>query len=96
MLNTTKETVFTVDYGEVERFIKEETGHEYDIPCCEELSNDTTLKLNIDANAREFDKRYYERHKAGKSQILALRNILVCLCAEGKLEPGKYVISISW
>jgi hypothetical protein len=93
-------TIVEVDYNDLERFIKAETGHEYEIPSEEECDNDTARTFDgIDGNARGhivgFAEDWAKFKATGKGRYI-LRVILEGLCSEGKLQPGDYLVKVSW
>jgi len=93
-------TVIEVDYGDLEQFIQAETGHEYEIPDREECDNDTARSFDgIDGNAQGrivgFAEDWAKFKTTGEGQYI-LRDILEGLCSEGKIQPGDYLVEISW
>jgi hypothetical protein len=93
-------TVISVNYGDLETFIKEETGHGYNIPSEEEVNNDTCLEFaGIDGNKQghivEFEEDWAKFKTTGKCRY-ALRIILEGLCLEGKIQAGDYLVKVSW
>lgn len=92
-------TVIEVEYGDLERFIEDETGHEYEIPDREELDNYTAKTYDVDGNAKGYIVGFAEdwaKFKADGKGNLMLRVILEGLCLEGKIQPGEYLVKVSW
>lgn len=91
------ETVHSVDYNDLEIFIREETGREdFEILSDLECSNDTALRYSITGEISEYDLQDFIAFRAGKPKQYMTRRIMECLCANGKLSSGTYVINISW
>lgn len=88
--------VVNVNYEDLESFILEETGQEYDIPPNEECGNDTYLKFNVSDVANTYSLNQWEAFKAGKGSSFMLSYILHGLCVENKIQPGEYLIQVSW
>ena len=91
------ETVHSVDYNDLEIFIREETGREdFEILADLECSNDKALRYSITGNVEEYDLQDFIAFREGGLKFCMTRKIMECLCANGKLSPGTYVINISW
>lgn len=91
------ETVHSVNYNNLEQFIKQTTGHEYEILPNEEWNNDTQHRFLIDGKMLDFHQKDWEAFKStGEQDPFRLRNIMNGLCADGHLLPGIYVINVSW
>jgi hypothetical protein len=92
------EATTTVEYGELERFIKDVTGHEYEIPFSEDCGNDSWKVFRVDGKLSElWDLPKWENFKTkGHYTSWMLQVILNGLCKDGHLSKGKYIVHISW
>jgi len=89
-------TIITVKYSDMEKFIKAETGLEYEIPYKEEYCNDTAHTFKVNAKLDEYMRNDWVEFKAGANKERILRTILCGLCLEGKIQPGDYLVKVSW
>ena len=93
-----KKVVFEVDYGDLEAFILEQFGREYEIAPGEEASNGSNLRMDIKAEPNsDYYQKQLDRFIAGEGEpTYMVRPILTHLCHTGKIEPGCYIIRVSW
>ena len=97
ILKCEKETVFKVDSYDLEAFIKEATGHEYETVYNEEWSNDSQHRFILDGKMNQWEKNDWETFKStGKQELYHLRTILNGLCSEKQIEAGTYLITVCW
>jgi hypothetical protein len=100
----TKKTVITVDYSDLEKFIKEKTGRALHIPELLEASNDSEHEVSVSKDDSEFD---FEREKqeaaenflfeGGKEpDYMFMHNVMNALCKRDIVEAGDYLIRVSW
>jgi hypothetical protein len=93
ILNTRTETVQRVGANEVSCFIKECTGHEYDVQCNEEM-HDSEHRFDITGKLHDYELGEWNKFKAeGVEFSFMLRTILNGLCADGFLPAAIYLIS---
>lgn len=93
MLKYTEGTIFCVEYMDLEKFILEETGHEYELLPNEEFRNDSVYRYRIGPS----NSPDWERFKTTGEQVpFLLRDILKGLCSEGKVPIGNYLICVCW
>lgn len=98
-LKCEKKTVIKVEYGDLEKFIKEVTGNKHEIVAAEEARNDTTLTFEGigDEKMDEYDDREYQDWcETGKYWAWGTRTILEGMCESGDLDPGDYYVEIYW
>lgn len=93
----TEEKVFKVDYNDLDQFIKEEYGVEYESAAYEEWSNyqsheKTVQKEELD----EFETKELENFKGGKPKHYMIGTILKDLVNRDRIPEGDYVISVFW
>ncbi len=91
------EIINTVEVDDLQRFIKESTGHEYEIVPNQEWGNDEQHRFELDGKIEEWNLEDWNTFKStGEQHRYRLGTILDGLCADGKLDPGLYVINVSW
>lgn len=97
-METTRKTVIEVDYREVERVIREyyyQPG--YDIVADEEWNNDTQHVCEVFPVERDpIRERQVDEFIATGDGSFKLGYLLDNLCVAGRIEPGHYLITISW
>lgn len=86
----------TVDYSDLERFIRDVTGKEYEICSCEEWSNDSQHEIVVDGEVSEYRDKAVAEFLAGRPRNYGLRAILNALTRDGHLPKGSYLIKVSW
>lgn len=93
-----KKQMIEVNYSDLERAIEKHFGFkEYCIPAAEEVGNDTSLTYRIDGKLDPWELKDLEEMKAcGGNKNWRTQMLMNALCADGILEPGEYVINISW
>lgn len=101
MIQHTKKTTIHVDYSDVEQLILTHYGHEFSIPESEECNNYTSLQyLVTDKPLTEKGLDVFTRKELQTFESTghgaSLSTILDALCRAGELEPGNYVIRVSW
>lgn len=89
-------TCVSVDYNDLERFIKKLTGVTYEITAYEEWGNDECHEVNVDGEVSEYNDKSVAAFLAGKPENYSLRAILNALARDGHLPKGKYLIKVSW
>ena len=88
-----------VETIDLEAFIKETTGQEYDIRSQEELFKDHKIYhvSRFDGLTGAIVTTQWEAFKAGTyNRIFLLEVILDGLCTEGKIPAGEYLIEAPW
>lgn len=91
------ETVNVVEVDDLEQFIKETTGHAYEIVPNEEWGNDEQHRFEIDGKLEDYQSaEWREFRRTGEQKQYRLQTILNGLCADMYLESGVYVINVSW
>jgi hypothetical protein len=103
MLSVTKKVVFEVDYNDVDKaitdFLKSKGFHGtnfdkfgYELVAVNEWCNDEEHSINV---TMELPKGIYAQRVAD-GKIPDTRTILNWMCADGLIESGEYLISVSW
>lgn len=99
------ETVTTIEYGELEDLVKKTYGiKDYEFVAVEECGNDSshrftpTEKKELDPNnvLDKYDLETLEKIKAGNVPNYSNHVIFQDLVNCGVLEPGVYIVEVSW
>lgn len=101
-----KKVTYHVGYSEVERAITDYftqnhgfSGEYYEIPDLEEASNGVSLEFNIDGKLSDREQEDIDKAIQAKTFSKSkwrTRLFLDYLCKNGVIEPGDYVIRVSW
>lgn len=95
-LKVSEESVFKVNYYDVEKLIGETYGREYNLPDDMESNNDTSLEILVDGILGEYSFNTITKWvETGKGNCL-LRSLMNDLCRIGAIDKGRYLIRISW
>lgn len=86
-----EKTIREVDYNDLDEFISQEFGIEYESIPYEEWNNYESHSLEVEA--KEMNK-YTKAKMERKNYHFILSELLNHLCFTGKLEPGEYLINI--
>lgn len=94
-----KESVWRCKYRDVERLIQEHFG--FSEPFCivstEETGNDCSLDFNLDGKLDQWEvQEIADMLRTKDCGTFKTRTILNYLVSEKVLEPGRYIIRISW
>jgi hypothetical protein len=94
-----KKVLITCDAYELEKIIKKEFGHNFELNCDIEGSNDCRHTFGVEKEC-PYDSEYDRKELAewiatGKGSYMT-RHILNELCRRGKLEAGEYLVDTSW
>lgn len=88
-----------VDYYELDKFIQTAYGIK-EFSCVDDQEWNNNSKYTVWAEKEplhDFDQKKLEEFLSGKSRPdYMLRTLLNDLCNKGLLEPGKYLIAVSW
>lgn len=96
-LKVKTEAVHVVELNDLEQFIRQTTGHTYEIVPNEEWGNDQYHRFEIDDKLGGYKKEEWEAFKlTGVEHQYRLHTILSGLCMDGHLAPGIYLINVSW
>lgn len=89
-----KKTYNYVEYGNLEKAICDYLKiKEYNIPCQEELMNGVLAKYNItNAPDEELSSIFVD----GVVQMYRTPVIMEHMCKDGLIEPGEWLVDISW
>ena len=94
-----KKTFIEMDYGELEDLIKKTYGHTYEFVAEEELMNDVdkTYSLTAKTPLDEWEAKDMEEFKlTGKTKGWRTNTIMQDMINNDVLEPGEYLIHVSW
>ena len=92
-------TYIEVDYSDLDAFISEVYGHDFESAACEEWSNDSQHKIIIPGKYVFSDDDYesIQRFRRGDGyDSFILRAIMQNMVNNDVLPPGNYLISVSW
>lgn len=98
ILKARKETVFRVDAYDLNDFVKQVTGKEYESQCYLEGGHDSNHRFSVDKWKEDSDldnfyvKEWEEFRADGKDPSVQV--ILDGLCSEGFIEEGVYLIEV--
>lgn len=95
-----KEVKITCDYSDIEKIIKEEFGHAYEIMPMEEVGSSqyaAVYEQNVSKGALDdYGQKNVEKMYAGKPPQFILSSLTTHLANLGKLEEGSYIIDVTW
>lgn len=92
-------TYIVVDYKDLEEFIIDEFGHkDYSFIADMECGNDSDHEINIiNEPLNEYAQDCVDNYiKTGKEVAYITKRLLQYLCTQGKVIPGRYLISVRW
>ena len=97
-LKVNKKTVLKVSYNDLETFIFEVYGAEYEILPGEECSNGSHKKYLVEKEVLdEYDLERLNNWRMGEDiPDFLLSTILTDLCNNDKIEAGEYIVNVSW
>lgn len=106
-LKVKTQTIHVVDYAELERLANEVYGREpqggsprqffnpYEFVAVEECSNDSDHAFTVTPNPDDGEAEAMIRSGAAVP-IYGNLTLLQCLCADGHIAPGNYLVKVSW
>jgi hypothetical protein len=88
------EVIHTVDWYKLAAAIETATGIRYQLDA---VSNDTDYKCTVVGKLDDFDtEEYVELKRKQRVEDYHFNLLLDGLCDEGLLDPGVYLIQVSW
>lgn len=96
-------TVFLVDYNDLDSFISQEYGYQFESIADQEWSNYMSREFTVEKKPFDindtldkYDIEELEEYiKTGEGNFI-LQILLRDLCVRNRIKPGHYVINISW
>ena len=96
--------LITVEYGDLEQFIKDKTGKDLEIPQILECANGTDHSLSVDAEPPTMKHEIGERAEmeaflfgdGPEPASMSMYDVMDALCRKDLIKPGEYLIEVSW
>lgn len=95
-LQCKKVTYTEVQYHDLDDYIQEVYGHEFNCVADQEWSNDSKKTVWAEEGTDKWDQEKVDKFVATGHYSFSLQAILRDLCNRKLLEPGKYLVSICW
>lgn len=103
-MKVNKKVIFEVYYNDLDRaitqFLKSKDGNftfldgsRYESVSENEWSNDSCYNFNVTGQLSDSNRKIIEE---GIFDGLSTRLILDWMCEQGEIEPGEYIIRVSW
>lgn len=90
-----KQISYSIGYHDFDKLIEEVYGIEYE--SCLDQENDSTLSISVDGKFDEYAETDLEYFLNTIIQEYNTNRLLLNdLCRKGLIEPGLYLINISW
>lgn len=90
-------TTVEVNYSDLENFVSQVyKTKDYSFTATAECGNDTTHRFKIDGKLDSYGKEALEKLKSGNDRGVSNQDILECLCFEGHIKPGTYIVRVCW
>lgn len=97
-----KKAIIQVEYHEFEDFVKEKYPElsEYEFPCVQEANNDSSYTFTVYNDKRElrdYESKQWQEFLLKKGTKPYMNHLLFKkLYLDGYIEPGEYLIHVSW
>ena len=94
-----KETVFTVDYNDLDNLLEGIYGFPVECTACWEQGNYSAKELNIDGDIDDWEEKELKSFKkdgTNKSRYGLPQLLMNDLCRQDKIESGTYMVDIFW
>ena len=95
-LRAKKKEYTVVEFGDLERFISQEYGHLFEFAVDQESGNDTYYAFSVERELDDYERKYIQEFEKTGTGVYLARALLNDLCIKGKIEPGEYLIRVSW
>ena len=98
-LNATETIAKTIDYHDFEDFVQQCYGGNFEFVAVHEANNYSQYEFNAEKIADENNivhKDTYKKIRSGKYPDYSVPQIFDCLCQDGFIEAGKYIVKVSW
>lgn len=96
----TKKVFIKVSYSDVEAMAEKVYGldrEKYSFVAVQECGNDEEHSFKVDGQITKYDEANAMLIRKGLDVPLYSNNILLnCLCADGFIEPGQYLVKVCW
>jgi len=92
-----KVTYFEVSDTEFDEFVSEVYGHNFEFVPTVECGNDSEHSYSaIDRELNQFDRRDLDKWINGEGYYVSVNSIFDDLARRKLIEPGNYLIRVSW
>ena len=98
-LKTTKVCYLEVDYHDLQNLIDEAfPGINFDVVADSEWNNDSQHTINVEGYSKdEFNKTEIDDLiKGNYDDYFGIYSVMDALCVKGLIDPGDYLIRVSW
>lgn len=92
-----KVTYIEVDYYDIDKLITDFYGREYESVDYQEWNNDESHSINIEKGPLDkWEQETVNNWKTNGKGMWSIRTLLKDICNNEGIEPGEYLISVSW
>lgn len=89
--------VVECDYNEIEALAEKHYGAKgYSFVATQECGNDSSHSFSVTNKLDNWEKKEAEKIRQGKIPTYHNSTLLNCLCADGFIEAGDYVVKVCW
>lgn len=89
--------VVECDYSEIEALAEKHYGAKgYSFVAVQECGNDSSHSFSVTNKLDKWEKAEAEKIRKGKIANYRNATLLNCLCADGFIEAGSYVVKVCW
>jgi hypothetical protein len=96
----TKKVFTEVSYSDVEAMAKKAyglDGEKYSFVAVQECGNDEEHSFKVDGKVDYYNNETAKLIREGKDVPLYTNHVLLnCLCADGFIKPGQYLVKVCW
>lgn len=92
----TEKTVRFVDYADLDEAISNFFKKEYESAAMEEWDNDSCYTFQVSREVNIWDLHIVDEFNKGNPQPYGTGSLLNYICNAGEIEPGEYIVEVSW
>lgn len=95
-LRIEKYEVMRVNSYDLEEFIKDVTGQDFEFVADQEAGNDTQHEFDVDGDLEDYDEERVDEFLEGEYGSHLTRPLLNWLAKNGHIEKGTYLVGVCW
>lgn len=89
-------TIHTVQDSDLDRFISQVYGVEFNFVADNEVGNDSSVSFAVDGVLDDYERDEVAKFARGEVVSYISRTLLNDACARGLIPAGDYLVSVCW